>query len=230
MKNIIQKLYRRINNSRYQFVEIGFHGDRYLLDLVDLLATKSTAFIETGTNVGSSLAYLARKHPNLPCFSCEPDKKAYQEALKNTRGLKNVGIENLPSQLFFQKLIQDRQLLTATCFFWLDAHGYGFEWPLKYEIETITSHFSRGYILIDDFKVPGKEMFLYDDYNGQECSFDFIRGSISSNVQINLYYPEYTIRTSVHHPLKGWGLLAFARDRTQELSPIQKDGISLANI
>ena len=88
----------------------------------------------------------------------------------------------------------------------MDAHDYGFEWPLKYEVEFITSNFKEYFIIIDDFKVPHCTLFGYDSYNEQECSYDFIKDSIKEQ-SYRLIYPGYTDKTSKHHPLRGWGLI-----------------------
>jgi hypothetical protein len=192
------------------FFEKGFHGDKYLLQLVDTLVTDCLAFIETGTNVGSTLAYVARTYPHLQCFSCEPDQGAFQEALKNTTGLDNVWLYNETSQQHIERLKAEQPtLFTQKVLFWLDAHGYGFEWPLREEIAFITHHFTRPYILIDDFKVPDLDIFLYDEYQNQVCSFDYIQQSINPDLTYRLYYPAYTDKTSQHHPLRGWGLLEY---------------------
>jgi len=39
---------------------VGFHGDSYLLRLVDAIAPSCGAFLETGCNVGSAASYIAR--------------------------------------------------------------------------------------------------------------------------------------------------------------------------
>ena len=95
--------------------------------------------------------------------------------------------------------------------FWLDAHGHGFEWPLKEEIAFITKNFKNAAIFIDDFKVPHNENFLWDSYDGQYCSFDYIKDSIV-NDSYSLYYPDYNIKTSEHHPLKGWAVIFLGPD------------------
>ena len=89
---------------------------------------------------------------------------------------------------------------------WVDAHGYGFDWPLKEEVDYFTTNFSDSYIFIDDFKVPGKEMFKWDSYNEQECNYDYIKNNIKNN--LNVYYPAYEDHTSKIHPLTGWCLLS----------------------
>ena len=198
--------------SKRRFFDVGFHGDRYLLELVDCLSKNISFFIETGTNVGSTLSYMARTYPDVQCLSCEPDSEAFKYALKNTAGLPNVSIHNETSDEFLKRIRHEHDYLFAKdVLFWIDAHGDGFEWPLKAEIQFITGKFRSANILIDDFKVPGLECFGYDEYNDQVCSFDYIRDSFATD-NYDLYYPSYTDRTSEHHPLRGWGL--FVNNKT----------------
>jgi len=196
--------------STYGFMPIGFHGDHYLLDVVSALIGRVDVFIETGANVGSTLAYVAKTFPGLPCYSCEPDAEAYRRALENTNNLPNVHLFNELSQDFIN-LIKTKysDLFTKQALFWLDAHGYGFQWPLKDEIAFITRNFPAAYILIDDFQVPGLDVFGYDRYEEQVCSFDGVRDAIFPGLKFNLYYPAYTEHTSQHHPLRGWGLIEY---------------------
>ena len=210
---MISKLFKRKKRlkSSLNFFETVFHGDKYLIDVVDFLIKDREYFIETGTNVGSTLAYVARKYPSIKCFSCEPDKIAYKNAKKNTHGYDNVMIYNLTSQKFLVKIKNDCQCIyEKKILFWLDAHGYGFKWPLMFEIEFITKYFNNVFILIDDFKVPGLDCFGFDSYKDQICSFDYIKNAINTD-NYNLYYPNYCERTSKHHPLRGWGLISLGK-------------------
>ena len=226
--NAIKRKVKRLSRSStlsgnpvrsYDFLEIGFHGDQYLLQLVDLIIRKCSYFIETGTNVGSTLAYVARKYRNIHCLSCEPNSRAFQQALKNTRNLPNASIFNQTSQEFFRFIeIECSHLFDQNILFWLDAHGQGFRWPLKEEISFITGKFKRAYILIDDFKVPGSPCFGYDQYKGQICSFEYIKDVINQKVSYKLYYPSYNERTSQHHPLRGWGLIEYGQRSPLEIS------------
>ena len=205
--------------SKYVFFECGFHGDQYLLNLVDLIVPNCSNFIETGTNVGSTLAYVARKYPHIHCLSCEPDSRAFQQALRNTRNLPNASIWNQTSQKFFGRIETEcSYLFNHSILFWLDAHGHGIKWPLKEEISFITGKFKSAYILIDDFKVPGFSCFGYDQYKGQICSFEYIKDVINQKVSYKLYYPNYTTRTSKHHPLRGWGLIEYGQRSPLEIS------------
>ena len=215
-KTILQRLFRRncpssnITDPRFAFYDIGFHGDQNLLAIVGVFAQECQCFIETGTNVGTTLAYVARQYPHLQCLSCEPDQAAYNHAVKNTRNLTNVRLFNQTSQEFLATLeSQHQEVFSQSTFFWLDAHGYGFQWPLQTEIAFITSYFQAAYILIDDFLVPGTPVFGYDEYQGQICSFEYIKGSLNPGVKYHLYYPNYFEKTSQHHPLRGWGLIVY---------------------
>lgn len=201
------------NKDRFTFFEIGFHGDRHLLRLVDALMGNCGYFIETGANVGSTLAYVARTYPDKTCLSCEPDKEAFGEAIKNTKDLKNITISNASSQDFIRAIENGHKgLFEKDVLFWLDAHGFGFDWPLKDELCFITTRFKRAYILIDDFKVPGLDCFSYDAYKGQVCSFDFVKDSLAPGRGYKIFYPDYTEKTSQHHPLVGWGLIEFGHE------------------
>lgn len=196
-----------------QFIDVGFHGDEYLLRLVDQLAGKSKIFVETGSNVGSTLAYVAKNNLQIRCLSCEPDLPAFEQAKANVSKYSNVSLFNGTSQQFTENLSQhEAYIFSEQCFFWLDAHGYGFEWPLKVELGFITTRFDSAYILIDDFKVPGREQFEYDQYQEQICSYDYVKDALSPDKAYQLYYPTYQDKTSKHHPLRGWGLLVFGHD------------------
>ena len=226
MKTIFRKLFQRTPSSsgqtdeRFVFYDIGFHGDRQLLSLIDAMSQECRYFIETGTNVGTTLAYVAQKYPHLQCLSCEPDQAAFDQAVKNTEGLANVHLFNQASQEFLAILRTQYQIaFDQTTLFWLDAHGYGFEWPLQTEIAFITEHFQSAYILIDDFLVPGAAMFGYDSYQGQICSFEYIKNFINPHVTYRLYYPNYTERTSRHHPLRGWGMIEYGQQHAMRALP-----------
>ena len=188
----------------------GFHGDRYLLRLVDALAGRVETFLETGSNVGSTLGYVARRYPGLDCLSCEPEVEAFRVA-RDHAGVR-PGVEVFPetSQDFLRRLGRDHsQRFERPFLAWLDAHGYGFEWPLREEVAFLTQCFDSGYVLIDDFRVPEEPAFGWDAYGDRCCEFDYVRGALDPRVAWRLYYPAYREHTSPWHPLRGWGLLQF---------------------
>jgi len=225
-----EKINRRTNRQISPFLNVGFHGDKYLLELVASLAKQTEIFVETGTNVGSTLAYFGRTFPSVQCYSCEPDKAAYREVLQNIHGLNNVGVFNLTSQEFLTVLEREHpDIFLKKTLFWLDAHGYGFEWPLRDEIAFVTSKFENAYILIDDFKVPMLDIFGYDQYNGQVCSLEYIQSALAHEREYRLYYPSYSEKTSGFHPLRGWGLIHWP-SASFEIPTELKDKIRAGNI
>jgi hypothetical protein len=181
--------FRRQSQRRLSPLQpVGFHGDKYLMSLVDNIMQSVHVFIETGTNVGSTITYVARTYP--------------------TTRLAGVSIYNETSKTFMERLEQEHDyLFEEKILFWLDAHGYGFKWPLREEVNFITTKFSSAYILIDDFKVPGLDCFGFDSYKDQESSFEYLRTALSSKQEYAIYYPAYTEKTSTFHPLRGWGLI-----------------------
>lgn len=198
-------------------VSKGFHGDRFLLELVDLLAGRVGTFIETGSNVGSTLGYVARRFPALACLSCEPDEPAYAAAKAHACVRDGVALFHETSQDFMCRLARDHAHLADAPFLaWLDAHAHGYEWPLREEVAFLTGTFERGYLLIDDFRVPHDARFGWDAYDGRECTFEFVADAIAPEVAYRLYYPAYEEHTSPWHPLRGWGLLQFG-PRLKEL-------------
>jgi hypothetical protein len=208
--NMLNKLRSlKTSSKRFNFLDVGFHGDLYLLELVDTIMNKCKYFVETGTNVGSTLAYVAKKYPDTQCFSCETDMTALEHAQQNIAGYSNVRLFNKTSLEFLEKLFKQQELGDGEVLFWLDAHGYGFDWQLREEVAMITDHQGKAFLFIDDFLVPGMDCFGYDKYNGQTCSFEYIRDSLSSKHNYSLYYPQYTDRTSRHHPLRGWGFIDY---------------------
>jgi hypothetical protein len=208
--------------STYGFLPVGFHGDAYLLALVDALLDRAEVFVETGSNVGSSLAYVARRRPGVACLSCEPDPEAFARAAGHTRDLPNVALFRLGSVEFLERVLEAQPQLTARpTLFWLDAHGYGFEWPLREELEWITSRFDDPLILVDDFQVPGRPEFGWDEYDGQTCSLEYVRDAVL--MPYDLFLPAYTERTSTVHPLRGFGL--FTRRGSFEVPAPLRDAV-----
>jgi len=215
-----------VNSSRFEFFDMGFHGDKNLLEVVDVVAQQCHYFIETGTNVGSTLVYFARRYPDIQCLSCEPDPKAFRHASRNTSGLSNVAVYDETSQEFMRRLeLEFSNIFQENVMFWLDAHGYGFKWPLREELAFITRNFRAAYIFIDDFKVPGLDCFGYDEFDRQICSFDHVKDVLNEKIGYTVHYPNYTERTSEHHPLRGWGLIEFGHQRKLVFSEAMKNKV-----
>jgi hypothetical protein len=189
---------------------LGFHGDAHLLALVSELMARAAAFVETGTEVGSTARWVAATWPKLPVYSCELNREVFNLAHSATVGLSNVRLYNLASDEFLPRLYGEHpELAERPVLFWLDAHGVGFKWPLRFEVQFITSHQKSGAILIDDFEVPGQPQFRFDSYDGQVCNFEHIEPSLSRERSYRLVYPQYAEQTSPFHPLVGYAAILF---------------------
>jgi hypothetical protein len=226
MFNLFKKEKRKIAT----FLNTGFHGDKVIHKILDPLFEKCEYFIETGTNVGSTLAFVASRYPNIKCFSCEPHKESYKAATANTANFENVKIFNTDS-LNFMKELEQINFQGKKVVSWLDAHGYGFEWPLKEEVEFFTSNkFESIAVMIDDFQVPEIEEFKWDKYNGQECTLDFIKDSINKERSFHFYYPNYSEKTSTVHPLTGWCVMDFNYGVKKALTPELSNKLKESNV
>jgi len=203
--------------------ELGFHGDRHLLELVDGFLGIATAFVETGTNVGSTAAYVARTYPSLPVFSCEPDSVAFAVASDTLKPYPNARLAATPSPAFLETLFAEQpDLADGLGFFFLDAHGYGFDWPLRDEVRLLTHRLNKGLLLIDDFEVPSRPWFRHCAYDNQDCGFAYIQQALARGRDYTLMYPAYRERTSQHHPLVGFVLIAFGVEATR-IPPLAGD-------
>jgi hypothetical protein len=190
----------------------GFRGDLVLLQAVDALVlhAKIHTFIETGSFYGMTTRHMASSYPHLACYSCEPDKFRYKQAQLATLDLPNCTLTNEESPHLLERLIERADAVQQPTLFWLDAHGYGFNWPLRREIELIVKYWNTPYILIDDFKVPDCEQFGYDVYDAQECSYDYIADLLNMRTDLRIWYPNYDPQT-VDWPARGWCLITFNR-------------------
>lgn len=190
------------------FTVAGFHGDHHLLRIVDDLAAKVGQFIETGTEAGSTVAYVARMYPHLVCFTCEADEGTLETARRNFQNALNIHSEHALSQEWM------RQLPVAPALFWLDAHSHGFGCPLGEEVQIALDKWPGGYILIDDFQVPGRPEFGFDWYVGSQhgeykLTWDTIVEGVSDELKSRItaiHYPNYT---PPRIGARGWVLIQF---------------------
>ena len=171
---------------------------------------------------GLTFAYMAQRFPALNLFSCEPDPAHYAVAAcyahpwadaavgSRWQPHRSVSLHHETSQQFMHRIEtaypgENEQIFDPALFF-LDAHGYGFTWPLLEEVRYYTRKFRGGFLLIDDFRVPrlnststtdavgapvgtDEEEFGYDTYGAQECSFAYIQGELPKDVPWQLFYP-----------------------------------------
>jgi len=184
--------------------DVGFHGDEHLIALADFLAGQVDVFVETGSGAGSTTRHMARNYPHLGVYSCEIDEEMF--------GLAKKGLAPYPNaEIFFQRSpdflhwLQALGIYDRPVFFWLDAHREGWPWILPEEVGFLTEQ-ARGYLLIDDMKVPARPEFQFSIYDGQPIAIEAIKPHLCPERQYQLFYPSYSGHDG-YHPLVGTCLL-----------------------
>lgn len=197
----------RVPDRTLKTHDLGFHGDRYLLDLVDSLIGQVDCYIETGSSVGNTLAYVAHRYPRLQCLSCEPGETAWAIARDRIADCNHAQVRCETSPEFIEHILKENwDLQNSTPLFFLDAHGHGYYWPLWDEIELIAREFPRAFVLVDDLQVPNQAHFKFDRFGELECTPESILPHLPRHTSVQLVQPAYSDRTSTHHPLTGYGL------------------------
>lgn len=115
-----------------------------------------TQFIETGTYLGDTLAYIAR-HKTVHATSIELDEVYFQAAMKRFRGYPNVTLLHGDSGILLPELMRKLQ---TPALFWLDGHYSGgdtgkgeLDTPISAELAAILESPVKGHvILIDDVR------------------------------------------------------------------------------
>lgn len=189
---------------------LPFHGDEVLLEVIDSIVTgrELRLFIETGTEAGTGTAYMAETYPALQCWTCESHLPTYLTAVENLKHVKDRVSIFAGTSVDFLDRFRDMMpyILEQQALFWLDAHSHGFGSPLREEVAFITKHWRGGYILCDDFQVPGHPDFEYDTYEIGPLSWDLIKDSLGKRVH-QVWWPGYKAPAFPHG--RGWVLLVF---------------------
>ncbi len=189
---------------------IGCHGDPYILKLIDTLAITATQFVETGTESGSTLGYVARMYPHLGCFSCEMDEGTAFAAIHHLQNHHNTIVYNVHSTEFLMEITpQDNAI------FWLDAHSHGWGCSLGSEVSIVLSRWNSGYILLDDFEVPNRPELGFDWYESYgKLNMETVLADITPELQekiTGIYYPNYppSAPGTTIFGNRGWCLITF---------------------
>ncbi len=189
-----------------------FHDDPVLLAVIDSIirGQRLTHFVETGTEAGSSLLYMADTYPQLErLYSCEAHVPTYKQAAENLKAHRQRVSLFIGKSLDFLARFGEMMayVMEQPALFWLDAHSHGFGTDLPEELAFITAHWSGGYILVDDIRVPGRPDFGYDVYKRGPLSWELIEGSLAPGSVSQVWWPGYT--PGLFPGGRGWLLLAF---------------------
>ncbi len=143
--------------------------------------------IETGTYYGATTHFFSNWFNEV--HSIEIVEALYNRAKEIFKDQPHVHCHLGSSEKVLSEILPS--LRDKTIVFYLDAH-WGNYWPLADELEEISkTHKDNCVIVIDDFKVPGRNDLEFDAYqiNGvhYECSYDFIKS------QIDKVFTEYSV-------------------------------------
>jgi len=83
---------------------------------------KNGDWVETGTYLGDTTKFLAKKFPKSLIYSLEPDRKLFQFAKLRLKRFKNLRLINSSSEEYFDKIVSNQKNSTN---FWLDGHFSG---------------------------------------------------------------------------------------------------------
>jgi hypothetical protein len=117
-------------------------------------------WVETGTYLGETASFLARKTANRNVISLEPSPELYAFATKKWKHISNLKINNYSSEQGFEQTVSQ---LSGVINIWLDGHNSGdvtFQGeqisPVKLELEVIGKYlpnFREVSIFIDDVRL-----------------------------------------------------------------------------
>jgi len=136
-------------DSRTQLEYIVWHNDDRLESFIKHLikTVKPDRWVETGTHMGWTSAWVAENYPGLPLYTIEVDKEFHSLSKQNLEKYPRVYPSFGNSPEFLRKL--HPILNRGVSIFWLDAHWWP-PVPLLEECKIITS-LDRYICLIDDF-------------------------------------------------------------------------------
>tara|TARA_R110000824_G_scaffold324562_2_gene511543 strand:+ start:4674 stop:5279 length:606 start_codon:yes stop_codon:yes gene_type:complete len=144
-------------------------------------AFNSEIFIETGFFRASTAVIIRSWFPKLPIFEVEINPEFYRYGVNLFENDENITIVNSESKEFLKNNINMFKEYSNPVFY-LDAHWDPNNWPLRGEVEYIST-LPSPIILIDDFKTPGPDGMPspnhgYDSYNGHDCGKEYIEDLI----------------------------------------------------
>jgi hypothetical protein len=132
----------------------------------DLIARyRCDAIAETGCFLGDTTAYLARRYPHLPVYTCDTDPACCAFTARRLAGCPNATVRCEDSPAMLARVCAGHERTFA----FLDAH-WGKRWPLLAELDILAGAVA----VIHDFDI-GHERFSFDTYQGVACGPGLLR-------------------------------------------------------
>lgn len=208
MLNLAKRIARRVlgEASIYRvkhllgIVPEAYHNDQVALALVDRLVRtfEPSSFVETGTFQGGTTRYMAVTYPELPIHSIEINATFHENCRKKLQPYRNVRLYHGSSEKIIAEGL-DARWFGPRPFFYLDAHWYDY-WPLCDEVRLIGRHLDEAVMVIDDFEVPGRPDFTFDEGGGQprekgqgKCNLALIQDCFSRDRPYRIVFPNYQL-------------------------------------
>jgi hypothetical protein len=117
------------------------------------------AIAETGCFLGDTTAYLARRYPRLPVYTCDVDPGFCAFTARRLTACPNVTVTCEDSPALLARVCGRHERMFA----FLDAH-WGQDWPLLAELDAL----DRAVAVVHDFDI-GHPRFSFDAYDGLAC-------------------------------------------------------------
>jgi predicted O-methyltransferase YrrM len=172
---------------------------RSLLRLIDF-----GAIVETGTFRGSTTLFL-HECSGLDVYSCELSDRYFFYASERLAGFDGIHLCKGDSRTFLAQLGEDARLTEKIVFFYLDAH-WNADLPLVQELQLILQNFKSPIVMIDDFEVPHRDDYAFDDYGGNAIlSLDILESVLTADM--SLFYPAWPPAQD-SNPQRGFVILA----------------------
>jgi len=167
---------------------LGYYAFNYAPEMGPLFGIlkrdyKIDAAIETGTFRGGTTAFFAILFDEV--HTIEISDHLLNETRNTLKNFRNIQYHLGSSDQVLKDLLPT--LKNKTLLVYLDAHWYDF-WPLLDELAALSkTHKDNCVVVIDDFKVPGRNDIPYDAYGKHECSYEYVKPLLDQ------LYSQYTI-------------------------------------
>ncbi len=136
--------------------------------------------VETGTNMGQMIGAMLPLMDQI--YSIDIDTWSYQRARRKFSGNAKVQVIQGESGLTLPRVTSQ---VRQPCLFWLDAHNFDKETPIREELKAIVERRMPGdVILVDDSK--------WFDGRNQYPTMEWVREFVRQNL------PGYTLEDSMH--------------------------------
>jgi hypothetical protein len=147
-------------------------------------------FIETGTHMGWTSHWMARRFLELEIWTCEVDGEYYQKSKENLAGFAGVELTQGDSRGFMREAKKRLEADTSKLpMFWLDAHWYP-PVPLREECAVVAT-LPRYICLLDDLgcEAPHFDGDVFQELDGRRVTNN--HGYVADILGPNCWRPAY---------------------------------------